>query len=410
MKAEIVSIGTELLMGEITDTNATYLTNQLTAFGMETTHVTQVRDDLDEIVDILSLAWNRSKIIVVTGGLGPTHDDLTRDAIAKLFNEELYRDPNIENHIKQFLSNRTGRTPASINLRQADIIPSAQPILNTAGTAPGLLIQSDEKVLLSMPGVPHEMEKMWQEAGSTIMANANTNLAIKTRTIKTFGLSESAVSDLIPEILSEKDPYTGIYAKPDGIHLRIISMAPSSEEANEKLINIQQAIVHSLKEFIWGWDEDTPAGVLGALLTNKGATIATMESMTGGLIGSTITDVPGSSAYYKGGFITYETQAKTNLGVSQNDIHTYGVVSPQVALSMAKRTIELTNADVGISITGSAGPTAAEKEEPGTYYIGIQYKDKGTAINGTFRSDRLAVKLRATTHAIIETVKLLNSV
>ena len=362
MKAEIVSIGTELLMGEITDTNATYLTNQLTAFGMETTHVTQVRDDLDEIVDILSLAWNRSKIIVVTGGLGPTHDDLTRDAIAKLFNEELYRDPNIENHIKQFLSNRTGRTPASINLRQADIIPSAQPILNTAGTAPGLLIQSDEKVLLSMPGVPHEMEKMWQEAGSTIMANANTNLAIKTRTIKTFGLSESAVSDLIPEILSEKDPYTGIYAKPDGIHLRIISMAPSSEEANEKLINIQQAIVHSLKEFIWGWDEDTPAGVLGALLTNKGATIATMESMTGGLIGSTITDVPGSSAYYKGGFITYETQAKTNLGVSQNDIHTYGVVSPQVALSMAKRTIELTKADVGISITGSAGPTAAEKE------------------------------------------------
>ena len=410
MKAEIVSIGTELLMGEITDTNATYLTNQLAMFGVETTRVTQVRDNLDEIVETLSLAWSRSEITIITGGLGPTHDDLTRDAVAKLFNEELYRDPNIEAHIMEFLKNRasSGRVPASINLRQADIIPSAQPILNTAGTAPGLLVHSEGKILLAMPGVPHEMERMWQDTAPTMLAEANAKLAIETRTIKTFGLSESVVSDLIPDILMEKDPYTGIYAKPDGIHLRIISMGHSTENAKKKLASIERKISSSLSEFIWGWDADTPAGVLGTALIDTGTTIATMESMTGGLIGSAITDVSGSSIYYRGGFVTYQTQAKTDLGVSSDDIQTYGVVSAEVAQSMAKRAVELTKADVGLSITGLAG-LASDASEPGTYYIGIQYKDESTTIQGTFRSNRLAIKLRATTHAIIETIKVIRS-
>ena len=409
MRAEIISIGTELLMGEITDTNATYLASQLSMFGVQTTYVTQVRDNLEELVGSLSLAWNRSDIVVATGGLGPTHDDLTREAIAQLFNEDLYRDPDIENHIRNFLQTRTGRPIATINLRQADIIPSAEPILNMAGTAPGLLVRSGEKVLLAMPGVPHEMENMWQTIAPTLLAHATTNSAIETRTIKTFGLSESFVSELIPKVLALKDPYIGIYAKSDGIHLRIISTDINSFNARKKLEQVEQQIYDSLSEFIWGLDEDSPAAVLGTIMAKTGLTIATMESMTGGSIGSAITDIPGSSVYYVGGFVTYQTQMKQALGVASETIETYGVVSPEVALLMAERTIDLTKADVGLAITGAAGPSPVDSMTPGTYYIGIKYKDWSETIAGSFRSNRTNVKLRASTHAIIEVIKFLQT-
>ena len=410
MRAEIISIGTELLMGEITDTNATYLTSQLSIFGVQATYVTQVRDNLEELVGTLSLAWDRSDIVVATGGLGPTHDDLTREAIAQLFNENLYRDPDIENQIKDFLQIHSGSPVPTINLRQADIIPSAEPILNTAGTAPGLLVRSGEKILLAMPGVPHEMEKMWQTIAPTLLAHAKENSAIETKTIKTFGLSESFVSELIPKVLALKNPYTGIYAKSDGIHLRIISTDLNSLEAGKKLKQVEQQIYDSLNESIWGVDEDTPAGVLGATMARTGLTIATMESMTGGLIGSAITDIPGSSAYYAGGFVTYQNQMKQALGVPSEAIRTYGVVSPEVALLMAERTIDLTKADVGLAITGAAGPASADSSTPGTYYLGIKYKNNSTTIKGSFRSNRTNVKLRASTHAIIEVIRFLRSV
>jgi len=410
MKAEIISIGTELLLGEITDTNATYLTGQLTLFGVEATHVTQIRDNLKELVETISLAWDRSEMVLITGGLGPTHDDLTREALAEVFNEHLYRDPNIETHIKEFLRSRTGSPPATINLRQADIIPSAQPILNTTGTAPGLLIRSKKQILLAMPGVPHEMEKMWQGIAPNLLADTSASSVIETKTIKTFGISESFVSELIPDLLAIKDPYTGIYAKPDGIHLRIISIGDTDADAHMKLEHLDKQISNSLRDFIWGADEDTPAGVLGETLTKTGLTIGTMESMTGGLIGSAITDIPGSSIYYVGGFVTYQTRMKKDLGIPLEIIQTYGVVSPEVALSMAERAIALTKADVGISLTGAAGPASLDCKDPGIYYIGLRYKGHSATIEGTFRSNRTNVKLRASTHAIIEAIKFLKSI
>ena len=191
---------------------------------------------------------------------------------------------------------------------------------------------------------------------------------------------------------------------------RKVAIGEPDIEAQKKLEQVEQQIYDSLDEFIWGVDEDIPASVLGATMTRTGLTIATMESMTGGLIGSAITDIPGCSAYYAGGFVTYQNQMKQALGVPGEAIQTYGVVSPEVALLMAGRTIDLTKADVGLAITGAAGPASADSTTPGTYYIGIKYKDNSTTIKGSFRSNRTNVKLRASTHAIIEVIKFLRSV
>lgn len=370
MKAEIVSIGTELLLGEVTDTNATYLASQLLLVGIDLHWVTVVEDNLERLAETLHRAMRRSDIIFATGGLGPTQDDLTREAIAEVLGEEPKVSHELEQELRAFFE-RIGRTMPANNLKQATLIPSAQAIPNPRGTAPGWWVEKDGKVIVVMPGPPTEMQPMWENEVMPRLQDRLQGRVILCRTLKCFGLSEGGVDEMVSPFFSSSNPTLGIYAKPDGIHLRLVATGEKHEEAMELMDDAEVKLRQVLADHIWGADNDTLEDVVGKLLVDKGLTLATMESCTGGLLAATVTDVPGSSAYFKGGFVSYSNEAKIALGVDAHLIERCGAVSREVAEAMAEAARQRLKADIGIGITGVAGPDTLEGKAPGQVYMAI---------------------------------------
>ncbi|MCS7207702.1 MAG: competence/damage-inducible protein A [Dehalococcoidia bacterium] len=399
--AEILSIGTELLMGEIVDTNAAWLAARLPALGITLRWVTQVGDDMGDLTYALRQALGRSHVVLTTGGLGPTEDDLTREAIAQVLGEPLVVDESLLAHLQAYFQRR-GVPMAQSNIKQAMRIPSATPLPNPRGTAPGWWVERDGRVIVCMPGVPHEMEHMWTHEVAPRLHQKARGTVILTRTIKTFGMPEGSVGEQVKEFFGKENPYLGIYAKPDGIHLRLIARAPTQAEAWALIAPVEEAIRQRLEPIIWGVDNDTPERQVGALLKEKGWTLAVMESCTGGLLASTITDVAGSSAYFRGGAVTYTAEAKVAHGVDRGLIEAHGVVSPQVAEGMARAARETFKADFGIGITGVAGPDPLEGKPPGTVFIGIAWEGGSRSLQGRHPPDRALVKRRAVMHALLE--------
>lgn len=383
MNAEILSIGTELLLGEVIDTNASYLAVQLPLLGIELRWVTLVGDNRDRLSEALHRAWKRSDIILTSGGLGPTEDDLTREAIAEMLNEELKVSPPLEQELRSFFT-RMGREMSPHNIKQATLIPSAQAIPNPRGTAPGWWIEKEKKIIIAMPGPPWEMQYMWKNEVEPRMQKKLQKEYILSRTLKSFGLSEAKVDEIISPLFNSTKPEIGVYAKPDGIHIRLIARALEQEEAKKIIAQSETSLQEILAEHIWGFDIDTLEGVVGALLLDRGLTLATMESFTGGLLASTLTDVPGSSSYYKGGLVAYSNEAKIALGVDAQLIKQYGAISAEVTEAMAMAACQRLGSDIGIGITGVAEPDKIEGNSPGLVYIAIRdYKE--TAIsNWTF--------------------------
>ncbi|MDY6907696.1 MAG: competence/damage-inducible protein A, partial [Chloroflexota bacterium] len=370
MKAEILSIGTEILLGQITDTNASHLAFQLPVLGIDLLWVTQVGDNLGRLVESIERAWLRSELVLTTGGLGPTEDDLTREAIAQVLGEELRVDPTLERELREFFSGRGFTMPES-NIKQATLVPSAVAIPNPRGTAPGWWVERDGKLLIAMPGPPSEMQRMWQKEVSPRLKARLGHGIILSRTLKTLLMAESAVDEMVSPYLSSPNPSLAVYAKPDGIHLRITAKADTLEEA-QALVDTREADVRSLiGDNVWGLDEDTMEGVVGQLLAEKGLSLAVMESCTGGLLSSMITDVPGSSSYFKGGIVAYASEVKTAHGVDPALIATHGTVSAEVAAAMAHAAREGLGADIGVGLTGVAGPSPVEGKPPGVAYIAI---------------------------------------
>ena len=370
MKAEIVSIGTELLLGEVTDTNATYLASQLLLVGIDLHWVTVVEDNLERLAETLHRAMRRSDIVFATGGLGPTQDDLTREAIAEVLGEEPKVSHELEQELRAFFE-RIGRTMPANNLKQATLIPSAQAIPNPRGTAPGWWVEKDRKVIVVMPGPPTEMQPMWEHEVMPRLQDRLQGRVILCRTLKCFGLSEGGVDAMVSPFFSSSNPTLGIYAKPDGIHLRLVATGEKHEEAMELMDDAEVKLRQVLADHIWGADNDTLEDVVGKLLVDKGLTLATMESCTGGLLAATVTDVPGSSAYFKGGFVSYSNEAKIALGVDAHLIERCGAVSREVAEAMAEAARQRLKADIGIGITGVAGPDTLEGKAPGQVYMAI---------------------------------------
>ncbi|GBD11447.1 Putative competence-damage inducible protein [bacterium HR23] len=399
--AEILSIGTELLMGEIVDTNAAWLASRLPPLGITLRWVTQVGDDLGDLTYALRQALGRSQVIITTGGLGPTADDLTREAVAQVLGETLTVDDALLAHLQAYFQRR-GVPMAQANIKQAMRIPSALPLPNPRGTAPGWWVEQDGHIIVCMPGVPHEMEHMWNNEVAPRLQQKVRGTVILTRTIKTFGMPEGSVGELVQEFFGKENPYLGIYAKPDGIHLRLIARAPSRAEALSLLQPVEDAIRQRLAPIIWGVDDETPEKQVGALLKENRWSLAVMESCTGGLLASTITDVAGSSTYFRGGAVTYTAEAKIAHGVDGRLIETYGVVSPQVAEDMARAVREGFQADFGIGITGVAGPDPLEGKPPGTVFIGIAWEGGTRSVAGRYPPDRNLVKRRAVMHALLE--------
>ncbi|MFC1930363.1 competence/damage-inducible protein A [Chloroflexota bacterium] len=406
LKAEIVSIGTEILLGQITDTNAPYIASRLPLFGIDLYWISQVGDNQPRMVEVLQRAWNRSDIIITTGGLGPTQDDITRESIATLLNEDLKINAEMEAEIRGYFAQRRIQMPVN-NLKQATLIPSAKAIMNPRGTAPGWWVQKNGKLIIAMPGPPAEMNRMWENEVINRLREHVKGDVILSRTIKTMGLSEAAVDELLGSLLNDSNPTIGVYAKIDGIHLRMTVKAESQREARTLLASREKEVRELLKDKVWGTDDQNLEGLVGEMLIAKYLHIAVMESCTGGLLASILTDVPGSSAYFTGGVIAYANEVKVAWGVSEDLIATHGAVSRETAGVMAAAIRERLGTDIGLSTTGVAGPDELEGNPVGLVYIGMDTGKKNKVIRLNLPPRRPDVKNRAAVAALFELRKIL---
>jgi nicotinamide-nucleotide amidase len=407
MRADIISIGTEILMGELVDTNAPYLAAQLPPMGIELQRISQTKDDIGMLVETLQQAWQRSDLVLTTGGLGPTDDDLTREAIAQLAGESLYVDHQSLEHLKEVFNQRGSSMPDA-NIKQANLIHSARTILNAIGTAPGWWMEKDGKIIVAMPGPPREMHTMWESEVLPQLHRIVPETVILTRNFKTNGLGESALNELIAPLFHLPNAELGMYAQAQGVHVRVRVQAQNNEEALRLLSPIESELRSLIGEYIWGVDEQILEEQVGKELIRHGLTLATMESCTGGLLAHTITQVPGSSNYFKGGIVAYSIDMKIDGGVAPNLIRDYGVVSPQVAQDMARAAKDRMGADIGIGITGVAGPNEIEGNPVGTVHIGLAHPGGILHFSRRYPSQRAIVKQRATTQTLIEVWNLLN--
>ena len=406
MKAEIVSIGTELLLGEIVDTNASYLAGQLPALGIDLYYMHQVGDNMDRLLEDFQRAWSRSDLILCTGGLGPTDDDLTRATVGRLVGEQMVIDPVLEQELRGFFSGRGVRMPEN-NLKQAMLIPSATAIPNPRGTAPGWWVERDGKILVAMPGPPRELHFMWENQVRPRLRQLVKSGILVTRILKTTGISEGSVDEMCGDLLKSSNPSIGIYAKPDGIHVRIAAKAPDEAAALELVAPVEAELRRVFGDNLWGTDAETMPSHIGKLLTGLGVTLATMESCTGGLLASTITDVPGSSSYFKGGLVTYTTEAKIAYGVDARLIEEHGAISAQVAEAMARAARLQLRADMGVGVTGVAGPTEQEGKPVGTVFIAVEHERSARGHVTHYQAPRVDVKTRAVTSALFQLRQLL---
>ena len=406
MKAEIISVGTELLLGEITDTNAAYLAGQLPVLGIDLYWISQVGDNQARLVEVLKRAWQRSDLILITGGLGPTKDDLTREAIAEMLGEEMQIDPLLERELRELFTRR-GMEMALSNIKQATVIPSAQAIPNPRGTAPGWWVEKDGHMLVAMPGPPREMHNMWQTEILPRLHQKATGFIIFPKTIKLFGIPEGTVGEMVSSLLSAANPTLGIYAKADGIHLRFAAKTQNQKQAEEMIARGEAEVRSILGESIWGTDEDTLTSVAGRILVEKGLSLAVMECCTGGLLTAAITDTPGASAYFKGGLVAYSNEALIACGVGAGLIDDYGVASSEVAQAMAEIGRLRLEADIGVSITGAIGPGEAENKPTGTMYIGIDTDANKKTIKRNSSGDRFRARRLVIAAALFELRKML---
>ena len=394
-------------MGELTDTNASFIASRLPPLGIQLHWVTQVGDNLDTLVDAFLRGLRRSDVIFTSGGLGPTQDDLTREAIARTLGEEMkVQDKQLET-LKEFFRGRGTDMPAS-NIKQATLIPSAQSIPNRRGTAPGWWVETEEVIIVAMPGPPSEMQGMWEEEAVPRLRQRATSEVIITRNIKTSGLSEGEVDEIVSQYLGKDNPYLGIYAKPDGIHLRIIATAPNKDKAMGLISPVERGLGSLMKPYIWGYDDDTPESALGLALTEKGLTLAIMEYCTGGLAASSISDVPHSSTFFKGGVVVFSDESALSAGIPPGIVENQGLVTQAAAEAMALAARVYFKADIGIGVTGVASPEDKADEPVGSIHTAIAMEGTLTHFSSRFPPRQSVIRRRAVSTAFIELRRMLS--
>jgi nicotinamide-nucleotide amidase len=399
MHAEIISCGTELLLGHISDTNATYLAQSLAAQGIDLFYVSQVGDNQARVVETLQKAWQRSDLVIMTGGLGPTEDDLTRESISSLLGETMFIDPTLEQNLRDRFSRIAPNMPER-NLKQATLIPSAQTLPNPVGTAIGWWVEKDNHIIVAMPGVPREMHQMWEDEVVPRLATYVDGLLF-TRILRVYGIGESSVEELLDPLLHSTNPTIATYAKSDAVDVRITAKASTRTEAMQLVAQTELQARQVLGNNVFGVAGDTLASVVGRLLTERKQTLSVMESLTGGLLASTITDVAGSSAYFIGGLVSYSTDLKAQLGIPRETLDEFGAVSEQTARAMAHTVRTQLKTDFGIGVTGVAGPDKQEDKPVGTVYIAVEGPEGVTSGMGPgWRGARDDQKRRAALSAL----------
>ena len=370
MNAETIAIGTELLIGQISNTNARYLSEKLNELGINVYYHTVVGDNMKRILEVLNIAKKRSKYIFLTGGLGPTQDDVTRDAVAQFADVPLKEDAKAKEKIEAFFKSKNIPMPIS-NLNQA-LIPDGSTILaNDYGTAPGFLLPFEESLIICLPGPPREMQNMFQNQVLPKISKEDFR-PITSKYIKLFGIGESLVEEKILDLISaQTSPSIATYANEGSLTIRLT--AQKNKENNTDCFEpVLSQIIERLKDNIYSIDNEYLHEVVGKLLIKTNTTIATAESCTGGLISKHLTDVAGISSVFHTGFVTYSNDAKIRLlGVSEKTLKTYGAVSSQTALEMSKGARDKSGTDIGIAVTGIAGPGGGTFEKPvGLVYLG----------------------------------------
>jgi nicotinamide-nucleotide amidase len=399
MKAELVSVGTELLLGEITDTNSAYLARSLQETGIDLYWMSTVGDNMGRLLDVLNRAWSRSDLIICTGGVGPTDDDMTREGIAALFGEEMVVQEELAEHLRQFFRRRGYEMPPR-NIKQATLIKSAKGLSNPIGTAPGWWAEKDGHIVICMPGVPSEMYRMWENEALPELRRRQGVSALLTRTLKVVGVGESAAEDMIRHLISSPNPTVATYAKSDGVHIRVAAKSDDPAEAQRMVAEMEGKVREVLGSNIYGVDNETLESIVGQMLKHRGMTLATMESCTGGELANLITNIQGSSDFFVGGFVAYSPKVKIALGVDPQIIEQHGVVSAETAIAMATAARERTGADVGLSTTGVAGPDAVDGVPRGTMYLGMDLRGQTQALQQVATVARPLFKARGSAYAL----------
>lgn len=374
MSAEIICVGTELLLGDILNSNAQFLAQQLAVLGIPHYYQTVVGDNPGRIKQVIEIACSRSSILIFTGGLGPTPDDLTHETIADFFGAPLEEKPEIIEDIAQKYARR-GREMTFSNRKQALIPQGADILHNSLGTAPGMIWQPRPNVtILTFPGVPLEMHRMWKEIAVPYLKSQGWGKEIiYSRTLKFWGIAESALAEKAADFLNLSNPTVAPYASRGEVKLRVSAKAESATSANKIIEPVAEQLQQIGGLNYYGADDDTLASVVGNLLQAGGETLSVAESCTGGGLGQMLTTVAGSSDYFMGGIISYDNSVKINLlGVNPEDLATHGAVSHTVAKQMAAGVQKRLGTTWGLSITGIAGPGGGTDTKPvGLVYIGL---------------------------------------
>lgn len=377
MSIEIISTGNEIMAGLTLDTNFNWAASLLTSKGIAVGYHTSVSDNKDDLISSFEIASRRAKAVIVTGGLGPTEDDLSAIAASKFISSELVFNKKVHDSICEKLRSR-GREPNENHRKQAMFPDAAKTIENKVGTAWGFKFKFNGCSFYFLPGVPREFKPMFMEKVLPELDKLlDKDKAISSRVLKTFGLGESEVARRLSQIkLQGVD--LGFRLKFPEVHLRLVTSGNSESKVEKKFNSSIDLISGELGEYLFSTDEKTIEEVTAELLLKKKITIATAESCTGGLLASRLTDIPGSSAYFLSGVVTYSNESKVKmLGVSKKDLENYGAVSSHVVKQMAEGVRKLSSSDIGIGISGIAGPGGGTAEKPvGTVYIGFNYKDK----------------------------------
>jgi len=406
MRAEIITIGNELLSGNVLNTNSYYITKRLTEIGIDVLYHTSVKDDEQMLKDVVNIGLNRADLLIFTGGLGPTYDDLSKEVISYTLGLKLKLDEECKETIEDYFR-KINRKMTTNNIKQAYIPEGAKHLPNEVGTAPGIFIEWKDKVIVMLPGPPKEMKLMFDKY---VVPLIKQDYIIKEKTIKTIDIGESQVESNIQDIIqNHKDVYIATYAKDGIVDIKIVAKGKDRDNIEKILNDAVNEIKNRIEDYIYSYEDETIEEVVFKILKKNKMKVAFCESCTGGLIASRFTRIPGASEVFDRGYITYSNLSKMeDLGVSKDTLDKYGAVSKETALEMAKGLLNKTNVDVALSVTGIAGPSGGSKTKPvGLVYIGICTKDSYKVVECLFNGDRNSIQNRAYLKAFNELRKIL---
>lgn len=402
MTAEIICVGTELLLGNIVNTNAAFLSEKLAYLGINCYFQTVVGDNRDRLLSVINTALSRADILIFSGGLGPTEDDLTKETVAEALGKKLIRDKKAEQEIADYFALR-GRIPTDNNWKQADVIEGCEILYNKNGTAPGIFVSEGEKTVILLPGPPLELKSMFTDSVMPKLQQ-KCGQVFYSQTVKIVGPGESSVETQILDMLDTQDnPTIAPYAKTGEVHLRVTARAKDEKEARKKTAPVVEEIYRRFGNAVYTTDADeTLEMALTKLLIKKKYTMTTAESCTGGMIAARMVNAPGVSAVLKSGFITYANEAKEELlGVSHDTLEKFGAVSRETAEEMAEGAVKAAHTDAAVAVTGIAGPDGGTKEKPvGLVYIGVNVRGNVEVREYHFSGSRQKIRESVTAAAL----------